>query len=129
MKVVSLHTVCRACSPELLELVSRTTSDPHQWRTTQVDPPPTHGIAIPSGRGGVQSAVCQEPINQAKLPLTHTQEGGTPHRRRKRCMRRPETAAWPGPVYCLQPGPGRQTHGRHLQKAHAGYLTKDGDGP
>lgn len=25
-----------------------------------------------SSRGGVQSAVCQGPINQAKLPLTHT---------------------------------------------------------
>ncbi len=35
-----------------------------------MDPPPTHGIAIPAG--GVQSAVCQGPINQAKLPLTHT---------------------------------------------------------
>ncbi|CAB1452453.1 unnamed protein product [Pleuronectes platessa] len=51
----------QACSPALLKLVSRITSDPHQWRTTQVDPPPTHGIAIPAA-----------------------ERGGTPHRRRKR---------------------------------------------
>ena len=57
LKALSLHTVCRACSPEFLELVSRTTSDPHQWRTTQVDPPPTHGIAIPAAEVG-SKALC-----------------------------------------------------------------------
>ena len=57
VKALSLHTVCRACSPELLELVSRITSDPHQWRTTQVDPPPTHGIAIPAAEVG-STALC-----------------------------------------------------------------------
>ena len=52
LRALSLHAVCRACSPELLGLVSRTTSDPHQWRTTQVDAPPTHGIAIPAAEVG-----------------------------------------------------------------------------
>lgn len=55
----------------LLELLMWTTSDPHQWRTTQVDAPPTHGISIQQQRW-VRSAVCQRPINQAKQPLTYT---------------------------------------------------------
>ena len=37
-----------------------------------MDLPPTHGIAIPAAEEGSKRTVCQELINQAKLPLTHT---------------------------------------------------------
>lgn len=37
-----------------------------------MDPPPTHGIAIAAAEVGSKNAVCQGPINQAKLPPTHT---------------------------------------------------------
>lgn len=71
-----------------LEPMNETTSDPHQRRTTQVDPPPTHGIVIPAAE--VESKVLYEgPINQAKLPLTYPGRRRA-HRRRKRGAGRPE---------------------------------------
>lgn len=72
-----------------LEPMNETTSDPHQRRTTQVDPPPTHGIVIPAAE--VESKVLYEgPINQAKLPLTYPGRRRA-RRRRKRGAGRPET--------------------------------------
>ncbi|KAA8591175.1 hypothetical protein FQN60_002118 [Etheostoma spectabile] len=115
--------VSPACSPELLELVSRTTSDPHQWRTTQVDLPPTHGIAIPAAEVGSKHSVSGA-YKSGKLPLTHRKKarhtaGGSSAREGQRPQ--------PGQNWykaCSQDQAGKHTQ-QTFTKTHASYLTKD----
>lgn len=65
----SLHTVCSARSPEARE-------QDHIWPPSVENHPGGSTTntwdSHSNSRGGVQSAVCQGPINQTKLPLTHT---------------------------------------------------------
>lgn len=56
------------------QLLNTTTSDPHQWRTTQVDPPPTHGIAIPAAEVGSRALRVRADKSDQTASDTHRKE-------------------------------------------------------
>lgn len=121
----SLHSVCSACSPGARE-------QDHIWPPSVENHPggsTTNTWDSHSGsRGGVQSAVCQGPINQAKLPLTHTgRRYATPQAEAVHRKARDHSLTRTGimPTARTRQANTRQT----FTKTHASYLTEDNDGP